>query len=184
MKNSKYLILVILVLFGLSSFGQKQADSVRMVDSSANMLNPKEIRKEKDSIAKSLVPIPGKAIVYITRNHVGEWLIPYRMDVDSFQVGWIKAGTYLYTILDPGEHVFICTSTGNDARLKVSLEPDNIYYMDITYGIGIISTVVKLKILDAGKGRKNLIAGNISKSNQYPHFPKSKDVEKSPPDDK
>ena len=160
-------------------------DSAQRVDSTLNILTPKEIRKEKDSIAKNLAPIPDKAIVYFTRNHTGEWLIPYRIDCDSFLVGWIKAGTYLYTILEPVDHIFICTPpTTNEVRLKLNLEPGKIYFVDITYGIGIVNTVVKMKMKDNDKGKKDLMAGNISKSNQYPMFPKSGQVEKFPPEDK
>jgi hypothetical protein len=185
MKKIRYILFIMFFTFRLISFGQMRMDSVQRVDSPSNTLTPKELRKEKDSIAKSLTPISNKAIVYFTRNHVGEWLVPYRIDCDSFQVGWIKAGTYLYTILDPGDHVFICTPpTTNEARLKLNLEPGKIYYVDITYGIGIINTLVKMKMRDNEKGRKDLIEGNISKSNQYPLFPKSKEVEKFPAEDK
>jgi hypothetical protein len=185
MKKISYILFVTFFSFRLIAVGQMKIDSIQRVDSPLNALSPKALRKEKDSIAKSLTPMSDKAIVYITRNHVGEWLIPYRMDCDSFQIGWIKAGTYLYTILDPGDHVFICTPpTTNEVRLKLNLEPGKIYYVDITYGIGIINTVVKMKIKDSEKGKKDLIAADISKSNQYPLFPKSKEVEKSPPDDK
>ena len=185
MKKIRYILFVMFFSFRLLAVGQMKMDSVQRMDSLSNKQTSKELRKEKDSIAKSLTPISDKAIVYFTRNHVGEWLIPYRLDCDSFMVGWIKAGTYLYTILDTGDHVFICTPpTTNEVRLKVNLEPGKIYYVDITYGIGILNTVVKMKIKDSGKGKKDLIAANISKSNQYPLFPKSKDVEKFPPEDK
>jgi hypothetical protein len=66
----------------------------------------------------------------------------------------------------------------------VNFEPGKIYYVDVTFGIGIISTIVKMKMLDDRKGKKDLIAANISKSNHYPLFPKSKEVEKFPPEDK
>ena len=185
MKKISYILFVMLFSFRLIAVGQMKMDSIQRPDSPLNTLTPKELRKVKDSIAKNLTPMSEKAIVYFTRNHMGEWLIPYRLDCDSFQIGWIKAGTYLYTILDPGDHVFICTPpTTNEVRLKQNLEPGKIYYVDITYGIGILNTVVKLKMKDSEKGKKDLIAASISKSNQYPLFPKSKEVEKSPPEDK
>jgi hypothetical protein len=49
-------------------------------------------------------------------------------------------------------------------------------------GISLLGDVVKLKMPDREKGMKFLQRANISKSNQYPLFPKSKDVEKFPPD--
>jgi hypothetical protein len=185
MKKSKYILVVLFLTFRFISFGQQTMDSVQVMDGSSNKINPKEVRKQKDSIAKNLNPISDKAIIYIIRNRILDWLIPYRMDCDSFQVGWFKAGTYLYTILDPGEHVLICTApTANENRLKANLESGKIYYVEISYGIGIINTVVKMKMMDESKGRKNLLMYNISKHNQYPLFPKSKEVESFPPEDK
>jgi hypothetical protein len=185
MKKFRCILFVLFFTFRLMGFGQLKIDSVQRIDSPSITLTPKELRKEKDSLAKSLAPISDKAIVYILRDHVGDWMLPYRLDCDSFQLGWAKIGTYIYTILDPGDHNLICTApTSNEARLKENLEPGKIYYVDITYGIGLLGSVVKLKMMDAGKGRKKLLSCTVSKSNQYPLFPKSKDVEKLPPEDK
>jgi hypothetical protein len=136
-------------------------------------------------LQKTLLPYQLKQLFISQGIMRGEWLIPYRLNCDSFLVGWIKAGTYLYTILDPGDHIFICTPpTTNEVRIKLNLEHGKIYYVDITYGIGLVTTVVKMKMKDNEKGKKDLMAANISKSNQYPLFPKSKEVEKFPPEDK
>ena len=185
MKQIRFVLFVMLFSFRLLAVGQMKMDSGQATGSSPVSQSLEELRKEKDSAAKSLEPISDKAIVYITRNHSGEFLIPYRLDCDSFLLAWVKAGTYAYAILDPGEHVLICTPpTGSEVRSKLSLESGKIYFVDMTYGIGIISTVVKLKMMDEGKGRKDLKNCKISKSNQYPLFPKSKEVETFPPDDK
>lgn len=185
MKKIRYILFIMFFTFRLMAVGQLKMDSVQRIDSLHDKQTFKELRKEKDSLAKTLTPISDKAIVYFMRNHTGEWLIPYRIDCDSFQVGWIKAGTYLYTILNPGDHVFICTPPAeSECRLKVKLDPGKIYFVDVTFGIGIINTIIKMKMLDDRKGKKDLIAANISKSNHYPLFPKSKEVEKFPPEDK
>jgi hypothetical protein len=193
MKKIKYTLLLLLLTFRFVSFSQlkmdsaqlQKTDAIQQADSNSNKLNPNDLRKVKDSIAKNLAPVNDKAIVYIIRNNLLEFLVPYRMDCDSFQIGWVKAGTYLYTILDPGEHVFISTPpTANEFRLKMNLEGGKIYYLELYYGVGIISTPVKMKSLDAGKGKKDLATCKIAKHNQYPLFPKSKEVENFPPDDK
>ena len=185
MKNKQHLLLPLFLVFCTFSFGQMKTDTIQMTDGPADKLTAKEFRKEKDSVAKNLVPVSDKAIVYIIRNKMGDWYTPYRMDLDSFQMGWVKIGTYLYTILDPGEHVFICTPPGSaERRLSVKLEEGNIYFLEITFGIGIVSTKVVLKMMDEEKGRKALLACNISNHNQYPLFPKSKEVENFPPEEK
>lgn len=185
MKNIRHILLLAFVSFQLMASGQQRPDSIQLADGATNKENTGDLRKEKDSLAKSLAPIPNKAIVYVIRNNYTEALIPYRIDCDSFQLAWVRPGTYAYTILDPGEHVFISTPpTAGEFRLKVNLDPGKIYYLELYYGIGIINTVVKMKMLDEKKGKKDLLTCKISKSNHYPQFPKSKDVEKFPPDDK
>jgi hypothetical protein len=185
MKKIKYILIALLLTFQIFVFAQQKMDSVRQTDSSSINVNPKDLRKEKDSLAKNLAPITDKSIVYIIRNNYSDMLVPYRLDYDSFQIGWVKSRTYLYSIVDPGDHVFISyVPAGNEYRLKASLEPGKIYYLELYYAIGLLGSVVKMKILNEEKGRKDLMTCNISKHNQYPLFPKSKEVETFPPDDK
>jgi hypothetical protein len=143
-------------------------------------LTVKQARKQKDSITKNLAPLPGKALVYIVRPTIVGFAVPMRLDCDSFQVGWISAKTYLYTMLDPGEHVFIALSE-NESRLKVNFEAGKIYYMEQEVRMGILYARTKLKLLNEEAGRKELGRCSISGHNRYPEFPLSKDVESSPP---
>ena len=185
MKKIRFILFVMFFTCRLLAVGQLKTDSVQLIDSPSNTLTPKELRKEKDSIVKNLMPISDKAIVYIIRNYILDILVPYRLDCDSFQLGWVKSGNYLYTILDPGDHIFISLDPpGDEFHLKMKLEPGKIYYLELYPAIGILGSTVKMKLLNADKGRKYLMTCNISKHNQYPLFPKSKEVENFPPDDK
>jgi hypothetical protein len=178
----KYCLAIFFITSSIFSFGQNATDSTQQKDTVAKNITPKEARKEKDRLAKSLAPIDGKAIVYIVRPTIMGMAVPMRLDCDSFQVGWINARTYLYTILDPGEHSFKALSE-NEFHLKVVLEPGKIYYMEQQVKMGIMFARTKLKMLDDEKGKKYLEKLMISKQNKYPLFPLSKDVEKSPPHD-
>ena len=64
-------------------------------------------RVDKDSIAKQLMPIEGKAIVYIIRTSSFGVLIKMDIECDSLYIGSTYATQYLYTIHDPGLHQFI-----------------------------------------------------------------------------
>jgi hypothetical protein len=163
-------------------FCQSVTDSVPQKDSVVKNLTAKQMKKEKDSITRNLSPIPGKAIVYIVRPTIMGFAVPMRLDCDSFQVGWIGAKSFLYTILDSGEHTFKALSE-NEFHLKVNLEAGKIYYMEQQVKMGIMYARTKLKLLTDEAGKKELSKCGLSNHNQYPKFPLSKDVESSPPAD-
>ena len=102
--------------------------------------------------------------------------IPLKLDCDSFEVGWIHSKTYLFTIVNPGEHIFKASSE-NEFSLKVQLEPGKIYYLDQEARMGVMYARTKLKMLNAEDGKRYLLKCTISKHNRYPQFPKSKDHE-------
>ena len=179
---ANYLLLIFCMGLSSFAFGQNMADTLQQKDIIVKELTPKEARKQKDSLAKNLIPLQGKAIVYIIRPNIMGMAISMRLDCDSFLVGWIQSRTYLYTILDPGEHTFKALSE-NEFHLKVILEPGKIYYMEQQVKMGIMFARTKLRMLQDEDGLKSLSKLTISKHNRYPLFPLSKDVEKSPPHD-
>ena len=160
----------------LIAFSQQKIDSVHHTDGVSNNLTAKEIRKEKDSIAKNLSAMPDKSIVYIVRTGYFGMAIPLKLDCDSFEVGWIHSKTYLFTIVNPGEHIFKASSE-NEFSLKVQLDPGKIYYLDQEARMGVMYARTKLKMLNAEDGKRYLLKCTISKQNRYPQFPKSKDHE-------
>jgi hypothetical protein len=176
----KYIFFLFFVFTSSLAFSQVAADTVAQKDSSVKNLTVKQARKQKDGITKNLVPDSGKAIVYIVRPTIMAFAVPMRLDVDSFQVGWISTKTYLYTMLDPGEHTFISLSE-NEFHLKVNLEAGKIYYLEQEIRMGILYARTKLRLLNDEMGKKELCKCSTSGHNRYPLFPLSKDVEKSPP---
>jgi hypothetical protein len=168
------------LLFSSFAFSQSSIDSTHLNETYSAGLTAKQMRMHKDSLAKSLVPIQNKAIVFIVRPSIMGMAIPFRLDCDSFQIGWIHAKTYLYTILDSGEHEFKALSE-NEFHLKVKLEAGKIYYLEQESKMGMLYARTKLKLLDPEAGKNYLSKCKISNQNRYPMFPLSKDVEKSPP---
>jgi hypothetical protein len=175
----RYNLVFLLMSFHFIAFSQQKIDSTQPEDSLSKKFTTKELRKEKDSFAKSLTPIPDKAIVYIMRTSLFGMAIPLKLDCDSFEVGWIQSKTYLFTIIDPGEHVFKASSE-NEYTLKVSLEAGKIYYFDQEAKMGIAYARTKIKMIDEEEGKKYLLKCTVSKHNRYPLYPKSKESDKNP----
>ena len=175
----KYLLLIFFVTLSSLAFSQN-ADSVSRKDTVIKTLTPKQARKEKDSILKNTPPPDGNAVVFILRPSTLGFAISMRLDCDSFLVGWVAAKTYLYTVLDSGDHIFKALSE-NEFHLKIHLEAGKIYYIEQEVKMGFAFARTKLKILNDEEGKKYLSKCIISKHNRYPSFPYSKDVESSPP---
>jgi hypothetical protein len=136
--------------------------------------------KQLDSAIRNLAPIPGKAIVYIVRPGIVAMAVMMRLDVDSFQVGWVGIKSYLFTVLDPGPHQFKGVSE-NESDLNVTLEPGKIYFIQQEPRMGFAYAGTKLKLLTEEEGRKYLRKCGLSKHNRYPNAPLSREVEREPP---
>lgn len=170
----RFYLLLFCLLFSSVAFAQAPADSSRN-------LTAKQERKYQDSVAKNLKPVDGKAIVYIIRHGVMGAAIPFRLDCDSFLVGWVAAGTYLYTIIDPGSHVFKAQSE-NDYELPLTVEAGKIYFLDQESRMGVMYARTKLKPLNEQEGRKLLDKCHLSKHNRYPEMVLSRNYDEKPTD--
>jgi hypothetical protein len=131
-------------------------------------------RKQKDSIAKSEIPLLDKSVVYVIRQGLFGGAVDFRLDCDSFFVGRINSNTYLYTVVDSGDHVFKARAE-NNFNLKVHLEGGKIYYYAIEAKMGIMTARTKLKVLTDAEGTKYLSKYLISRHNSYPGFTYSRD---------
>jgi hypothetical protein len=172
---------IIFLCFSTLVLGQIKTDSASSVaDTVAKTETAKPAKPIKIRDPKNIVPPADKAVVYIIRPTIMGFAVPMRVDCDSFQVGWINAKTFLYTILDPGAHTFKCLAE-NEFHLDVNLEAGKVYYYEEQVKMGFAYARTKLKPLTDEEGVKRLEKCSISGSNRYPNFPLSKDVEKTPP---
>jgi hypothetical protein len=131
-------------------------------------------RKQKDSIAKSETPLQSKSVVYFIRSGLFGGAVDLRLDCDSFFVGRINSNTYLYTVVDSGDHVFKARAE-NNFNLKVHLEGGKTYYYAIEAKMGIMTARTKLRALTDEEGTKYLSKYLISRHNSYPGFTYSRD---------
>jgi hypothetical protein len=178
MKTIRFFLFYLFLTLCDVAYSQDKIDSIDRNNSFSNTKTAKELRREKDSIAKNLPAIPDKSIVFIVRTGTLGMAIPLKLDCDSFEVGWIHSKTYLFTVINPGEHIFKASSE-NEFTLKVELEPGKIYYLDQEAKMGFAYARTKLKMLDPEIGKKDLMKCTISKHNRYPQYPKSKEIERT-----
>ncbi|TDW95819.1 hypothetical protein [Dinghuibacter silviterrae] len=129
--------------------------------------------KQLDSTIKNLAPIPGKAIVYILRPDIHGALLKYRFDVDTFMMGWLGIRSYLYTILDPGVHVFKAIME-SDLKLTSTLEAGKIYFMQLDVRLSFRHPSPWFTLYKEEDARKDLRKCSLSKYNSYPDFPRVK----------
>ena len=101
--------------------------------------------QQQDSIAKSLVPIQDKAVVFVIRPTAYAFAI--RMDVkcDSVYIGTTGPKSYIYTVLSPGTYTFLSRSE-NKSFLEVSLEAGKIYYLEQQVKMGGDLCANKIKV--------------------------------------
>jgi hypothetical protein len=173
---------IVCICFSVVAIGQTKTDSAATTDTVINAKPAKPAKQKKIRDPFNIVPPADKAVVYIIRPTIMGFAVPMRVDCDSFQVGWINAKTFLYTILDPGTHTFKCLAE-NEVHLDVNLEAGKVYYYEEQVKMGFAYARTKLKPLNEEEGKKRLEKCSISGTNRYPNFPLSKDVEKSPPKD-
>jgi len=181
MQKICYCFCFFLMSFLSMAFSQSKTDSIQPVDSLSKKLLAKELRKDRDDSIRNLTPIPGKSIIYVIRKSLFGMAIPLKLDCDSFEVGWIHSKTYMFTIVDPGEHIFKASSE-NEFTLTVTLEPNKIYYFEQEAKMGFAYAETKIKMLNDEDGRKYLLKCSLSKHNRYPLYPKSKTSGKDPSD--
>jgi hypothetical protein len=158
----KWLVITAMTLLSLNGFSQHATKT----------------REQEDSIAKNMSPSPGKAVVYIIRPTIMAAAVEMRLDCDSFFVGWINPKTYLFTVLDSGDHTFIAKSE-NKFKLKIHLEGGQRYYLEQDARMGIMFARTKLTILTPEQGAKYLSKYLISRQNNYPLFTYSTNVVES-----
>jgi hypothetical protein len=175
-------LIALLLLSSMHWTIAQTSDSSLPKDGSPKNLSAKEINRLKGEDAKHLAPAEGKALVFIVRPTIMAFAIPMRVDCDSFQVGWISAKTFLYTMLDPGSHTLKALAE-NEFHLDINLEAGKTYYFEEQIKMGFAYARTKLKQLDEEEGKKKLDKCSISGTNRYPNFPLSRDIEKTPPKD-
>lgn len=118
-----------------ASAEQSGAPSSQSAAAAAASEAPAGVTKAVNDIAR---PPAGKAevIFYRPAAYAG-WALSFSVHEGQTGVGKLGNGSYFVYIGDPGEHTFSIQSEATDT-LHMELDPDEIYYVKQTIGMGIM----------------------------------------------
>ena len=108
-----------------------------------------------DTLAKQMLPVEGKAVIYLFRNSppsVG-WTIP--VTLDGKDMGVTGGQTYFRWEVNPGEHMII-SKTHDWSGLIVNAEAGHMYYVWQDIGIGFFVPTSNLRFVDRITAELNL----------------------------
>jgi len=112
--------------------------------------------EEADITARRLTPPDGKALVYIVRPSAFGFAIKMKIHLDGKFIGSTKGGRYLYSILDPGEHIFV-TSPGKKEDFPITVEAGKTYFLRQIPNLGAVRARSELRLIySEGEGRSVL----------------------------
>jgi uncharacterized protein DUF2846 len=122
--------------------------------------NPRSAPAPATAAARGLVPAPGKALVYVVRPGK-QTTLRTRVACDGSELGTNSRGHFVYSMVDPGNHVF---ASGGEvpAELPIALEAGKMYYLEeriVPTIVGIRSKLIRLEDTD---GREALFKCALS----------------------
>jgi len=118
---------------------------------------------EADRTAKSLTPPEGKALVYIVRPSAVGFGIKFKINLDGKFIGSTKGGRYIYSVLEPGEHIFV-TSPGKKEEYRIEVEAGKTYFIHQVPHLGVFGARSELRpIFSESEGHVILRRCKLSK---------------------
>lgn len=128
-----------------------------------NLCIAQRASEEADRAAKSLTAPEGKALVYIVRPSDFGFAMKFKINLDGKFIGSTKGGRYIYSILEPGEHIFV-TSPGKKEEYRIEVEAGKTYFIRQVPNIGVFKARSELRpIFSESEGRVILRKCNLSK---------------------
>lgn len=104
-------------------------------------LKPESPNAGQNSVeAKSAPPVlpsidvpPGKALIYFYReSHFAGGGLDFHLAEDGNELGTLTNGTYLHTIIAPGAHVFILSTSGSDDdQCQVQVKSGDVFFLEV-----------------------------------------------------
>jgi hypothetical protein len=96
---------------------------------------------------KIMLPPEGKALVYIIRYKKGIF-DKLKIICDGKYLGATKARTFLYTIVDPGHHVFHIEKY-SVAEVEIDVEAGKLYFIELVWPYGSGSRFYARQIVES-----------------------------------
>lgn len=120
----------------------------------------------EDAAAKSFVPPPGEANIYITRkDQFAGSAVLFQVVVDGRVEGGIAPGTYHVVAVKPGPHSVTVTTAENQSTQKVEALAGENYFFEVKPKMGWMAARAEVVQLSESDGRaaisENLLAQDI-----------------------
>lgn len=109
-------------------------------------LSPEEIADRK------MEPVPGKAVVYVVQNPLGDYAAGLRFDDRTEITTW--PGTFYRWVTTPGTHTIRSAEANLGASIRLQLEAGNVYFVQhFVTGIRGSTTDARLQRIGDQAGR-------------------------------
>lgn len=108
-----------------------------------------------DTLAKLMLPVEGKALIYLFRNSPPSngWTI--HVTLDGNDMGVTGGQDYFRWEVNPGEHIVI-SKTSDWSGLVINAEAGRVYYVWQDIGVGLFVPTSELKLVDRVTAEINL----------------------------
>ncbi len=114
-----------------------------------------------DSYARHLDPPAEKALVYVVRPSSMGQTVRFTVTCDGDSIGATGGGRYIYTLQEPGAHLFV-SKAENKSELPIVLEAGKTYYLEQQIKMGLLTARANLERLDDVEGREKLEKCSLS----------------------
>lgn len=138
----------------------------------ASLPSPGEMREDVKSYQLPMLPVDGKAIVYVVRPSSMGTLVRFNVFVDDKQpeseMGYNRGGQYIYFNVAPGDHQ-ILSKAENWAEVNVTAKGGDIIFIQQEASMGLImarNSVFKLQAHEGKYHVKHLSLGTIIKTDK------------------
>jgi len=108
-----------------------------------------------DTLAKQMLPVEGKAVIYLFRNSPPSTGWTIHVTLDGQDMGVTGGQTYFRWEVSPGEHMII-SKTHKWSGLIVNAEAGKVYYVWQDIGVGLVGPTSQLKLVDRITAELNL----------------------------
>lgn len=109
---------------------------------------------------KKMETVPGKAVIYIVQNPLGNYSASLAMDDGTQITTW--PGTFYRWVTSPGTHNIHSAQGNLNATITLTVEPDKIYFVQQwVNGIRGSTTDANLQLIDAASGRPLVTQGRL-----------------------
>lgn len=99
-----------------------------------------------DARAKQFAAPVGKSMIYVVRSpgRYGSAIL-FQVGLDGKPLGGIASKTYFAVAVDPGDHVVTASGSENQDELRLTTEPDKLYFVRVNVKSGLMSGRVDLE---------------------------------------